>query len=218
MLHSIRRCAALRPSNSVSHPLSTVLSSDGQISILDRDGLWHGGDLTRFQRIDHRLSVPTDHSILSSIRTPDCEVYAYRFCSVCARRVGEFLKSRTRMRTDAIPECAAQCLRVDSTYTSGLLITTTDTSQNLHLLYAHRRRPGGSAGFRAPALPTRPHLRPKYIESDRRDHDPKFPRNEPGCHGAQHPFDSNLLAPCLGVSQRNNKCIATLLWSQGGRD
>jgi hypothetical protein len=93
-LHRLRCCAALRPSNSIFHPLSTVLRSDGQISVLDRHGNGHGGDVTYLQRIDHRLSVPTDHGSLSPNGTSDCTVYAHRIRNICARRVGEFLKPR----------------------------------------------------------------------------------------------------------------------------
>lgn len=110
-----------------------------------------------------------------------------------------------------IPECAAQCLRINSAYTSGLLVTNAGTSQTLHLLYAHHRRRGGFAEHRTSALPARHHVRPKHIESSRRDYDPKLPRNEPGRDRAQFPLDADLLAPCLGVSQRDNRCIAALL-------
>ena len=94
MLHRLRRCAALRPSNGILHSLSTALLSHGQISVLDWHGNWHGGDVTHLQRIDHRLSVPTDHGSLSPNGTSDCTVYEYQICSVCARCVGEFLKPR----------------------------------------------------------------------------------------------------------------------------
>ena len=100
-----------------------------------------------------------------------------------------------------IPECAAQCLRVNFAYTGGLLVTNADTSQTLHLLYAHHRRRGGFAGHYTYALPARHHVRQKHIESGRRDHDPKLPRNEPGRDRAQFPLDADLLAPCLGVSR-----------------
>jgi hypothetical protein len=103
-----------------------------------------------------------------------------------------------------IPECAAQCLRIGYTYTSGLFIANADTSQTSHLLYAHYRRRGGFAEPHTFALPARHHLKQKHIESGRRDHDPKLPRYEPGRDCAQFPLDANLLAPCLGVSQRDH--------------
>lgn len=201
MLHRLRRYSALRPSNGILHPLSTVLRSEGQISVLDRHGNRHGGNITHLQRIDHRISVSADHSSLSPVGASDRKVYEYRICNVCARRVGEFLKSRAWVGANVIPECVAQYLRVGSAYTSGLLVTNADTSQTLHLLYAHHRRRGGFAEHHAFARPAHHHVRQKHIESDRRDHDPKLPRNEPGRDCAQFPLDADLLAPCLGVSR-----------------